>query len=1476
LELVGKFKSCNIAKFKMSFRNNVYSDPNSLIPSSYVKAIQFFPTGTQENKDSGYVRLWNKEMFRGPIPVRGGAYDIRMGTTEMAYTCETCFNTKINCPGHPGFINLRYPCKNPFFRDDLWKWLKIICFECGYPIVKKKIYASKNQLLGEYVKISRMVQKCERCGATHPRVMKDKIRSLRFYMIKKEAGKTEGPEIQRTLYNHHISNIINRIPDQVVLDMGRKLITHPKKFIVWTVIAAPNTVRPDIRKVGGGRSNNDDITTLLKNIISINDSLPDEIPELVKLGTDDEKAAADSLGKKYYNLDQHYYDMVKGSSATGQQFKTVSSSNKAMVSIAQRFAKKEGIFRKNINGKRVLNSARSVITGDPQLPINVVGIPLYVATTIQIPEIVQPYNYDLCNTIYMNRRSRYPGWSRLVKAIDGKLYRATKLPETYKIQYGDIIYRDLIDGDIVGYGRQPSLEVSNISGFKVRVLPGADTFRMNVSSCSWFNADFDGDAMILVFPLSIISRNECANMSAAKNWVISYKDQTCSIGLFQDSLIGAAEFTRAGVYLNKWHAMQCFSHVNTTTERSVVFNKVKYSSRDLISMILPNINMSNRTPNIYKESYEAYIPYNPEDIKVEIDRGVLKHGILDKATVGQKKNNTIFHIISHEYGSEKAMETIYAMQQCIKMFQLYRGFTVGISDMKISNEAQKKIKENTAKIINEAREITEKLNQQKLYAPVGRTLMSFYEAMMMNALNPGDEFIHPILEDLDVRSNGMLQLVLTGSKGTPPNIISINAALGQQDVNGFRVPKTFGFQRTSPYFQRYDTEPKANGYVGESFKEGISHDVFQFVAQEARHGLISNALSTSVTGEANRHAIKNMESMAIGYFREMKKDNNLVQILYTDTGIDPRKLVSVKFNSVRLSDADFLKNYRADMKRVPTKYRNNTVAQLFEEEYSRLSADRQWYRDIFLRVEACDSSYLFTDAHKLPVNVYKIIEDVKYNYRESLGDKLNPITTIEKVTNVCDNLAYAYINSIQETQKMEIPEHFKAATILLSMLVRTYLCYSNLSKNKITDELLVIIIEQIRNTFDRSLIDYGMAMGIIAAQCISEPLTQYVLNSKHRSGIGGGTKTNTIVRVKEIWHAKSTIKMKNPTMSLRVLKSLENNKSAVQEIANRIEMLRFNKFITKMQIFYENFGEPVHPKYRHEKNLIESFHRRHKGLRKPSDLNKWCLRFELNKENMIFKSMTLESIATAIRKNFKEIYLVHTPENSKKIVIRCYFRSSLMKLPKSIKTGNDKIQYMNNYLENIRNMVISGIDGIISAEVTKYIISSVNDDGSIMTKKIFGIETNGSNMERILYVKGLDLLKSRTDSILEMSNLLGIEAGRESIINEMRSAMTGVSIIHCSIYADEMCSFGSVTSIQKTGLSVREYDNILLRASFSHPVQILEDAAKNAVLNRITGISSPLCCGSTPRIGTTYSDVVINEKFIRDHYKTLDEKLEEL
>ena len=1120
---------------------------------------------------------------------------------------------------------------------------------------------------------------------------------------------------------------------------------------------------------------------------------------------------------------------------------------------------------------------RSVITGDNLLKVDEVGIPRTIAMTIGIPEVVRPYNRARLMTYFMNRQT-YPGCRSIIKKLDGITYNIKYLDEAYELQDGDTVLRHLIDGDDIGFNRQPSLLYRNISCHKVKILENTSTFRLNVSACTLYNADFDGDAMSAMIAQNIQSRNEISKLSTVGRWFVSYQNSAAEMGVFQDSLIGTAEFTKNGVDLNKWHAMQMFSQVDVEYLQ-LDFQKNEYTSREVISMALPKINYTGKKPQVYMSQYSPFIKYDPSDIKIEIDRGVLKSGILDKATVGQGKAGSVFQIINNEYGPDVALRTIYSFQQITTTFFLYSGFTTGVEDINLSNKTIKRIKQKTAALILESRKITDKLNKRKLIAPIGTVLNDYYEMLQINALEPGDDFVEPIFGDIDFDTNKLMRMVATGSKGKMTDIIAINGAIGSQTIAGLRPLRNFSWGRTSPYFLRYDTEPQSQGYISNSYKEGIPSNVFPFATGEARHGSISNALSTSITGHQNRLSVKNLESIIVDNLRKSSKPQAMIQPLYAESGLDPRKTEKVKFPTVKLSTDEMKKDYHTiAVDTLSKRFHNTEVQKMLDEEYKQLVADRELYRKIFFEIE--DSSpgqILLDDTTQMPVNVYRIIEDIVYNYKSELQElpetkkSFDPVLTIQKVRHLCEALPYAYYNDIQETKKMPLPIHITTATTLLKILVRSHLCTSNLVKKGIVDSLLDIVIARVKITFKKSLIDYGTSVGIIAAQCVSEPMTQYVLDSKHRVGGGGGTKTNTITRIKEIMGARRTLKMKNPSMLIMVPKEFETNKSKVQEIANHIEMMKFDRFINTTHIFFERYGKPVHSKFKHEESMITEFEKYNVGIRVPVDLSNWCIRFELNKEEMIINSMKLETIINVMRYKFPDLFFVYTPENASKIILRCYVRQIIIKVTQSI----TKEIYIMDLMNRLKNMVIRGVRGIQATNVMTIAKSKIEPDGSVVSHNIYGIDTTGTNLEAILENPYVDPYRTQCDSIMEFESVYGIEAARNKIVHELRATMSTVSKVHTTIYADEMSFSGQVTSIQRTGLQQREMSNVTLRLSFQSPIQVIENAATDGLVDKISGISGPMIMGTVPRVGTMYNTVLVNEEFLQENAKHIAENIDE-
>jgi DNA-directed RNA polymerase beta' subunit len=1047
----------------------------------------------------------------------------------------------------------------------------------------------------------------------------------------------------------------------------------------------------------------------------------------------------------------------------------------------------------------------------------------------------------------------------------------------------------MIDGDVIGFGRQPSLTYASIGGHRVRVLENSNTLSLNAVACPLYNADFDGDAMLAVVPRSKIAINEAATLSAVGNWFISYQTQSPAMGLVQDGMIGTAVFSASGINFNKWRAMDILAHVNTDMYlRKVDFSKNQqvYSSRDLISMTLPSgINVVGKTPLMCRDAFVSFIKYHEADTKVEIIDGKHITGVLDKATVGNE-NGSLFHVINNSYGVEHAFDCMHAFQRMSTAFMYYHGFTVGIKDTDISAEAQQTLKANIRQLLEQAALINQKLDRHEIYPPIGEELEDYYETLILNALQPGDLLINPIMADIDYYNNGMARLITVGSKGDVNNFSSINGGLCQQTINGRRPPRQFGYQRTSPFYRRYENDPVANGFVMQSYREGIESRSLLFIAQDARNNLMAIALGTALGGEQNRNAAVTLSSLITDYRRGATKNSAIVQLLYADTGTDPRKVENIKittistptelFNSFKISSTN---------KRIAKRYQTAETQKALDEEFKALLDDREFYRKLSLRNESNNPGMsIMSDTKKLPFNVFRIMRDAKVafqlneNKQQVLED--DPVEMINAVKRLCEKLPLAYYNrqteKLADENKFIVPDYIRSATRLCCIAIRSHLAMKILLAENINMVLLNKIIDTIWRDFKNSFMSYGMAVGVIASQCISEPLTQFILHAKHRTGVAGN-KTSPLIRFKEILGAKPTKRMKNVSMTIMVPPEHRKDKSWVLNKCNYIEVMKFERFITTASIFFESYGHPVHPKYVHEEKMIKEFEARNAGLPKPADLSKWVIRFEIDVDELILRSITLDNIVSTLRKN-PNIFVVHNRETEDRVIIRCYIRNIAFKSlqSSSVTDARKWVEYIERIRNKLASTTIRGISGINRAYLDEIPFTEIQADGSTKLEKMYCINTSGVNMSEVLDLDYVDRYNVQTDSFLEMEETYGIVAARNMIIGGLMALHAKNIYTHCSIYADEMTFTGHITSIEKTGLGQREKTNVMLRVSFQYPNQMLEEAAMGGYTNEITGISAPLMIGRVPDLGSSYSKVVMNTEFVTKNKKTLNEQINEL
>jgi DNA-directed RNA polymerase beta' subunit len=984
---------------------------------------------------------------------------------------------------------------------------------------------------------------------------------------------------------------------------------------------------------------------------------------------------------------------------------------------------------------------------------------------------------------------------------------------------------------------------------------------MNISACVLYNADFDGDAMNLFFARSTQTRNEIQTLASVGANFISRANGSPMLGCVQDTLVSIAEMTHSGVEINKENAMCLFKSL------SLPFTEKKYTGHELISMLLPPINFKT-TAKFYNRAYAAYLKYKHSNINVVIEHGKFKQGIMDKNSCGEKKKNNIFHIVYNEYGPTTALTLLFNIQQVTMEFIYCKGFTVSINDILIKPESLVDIHNKTTALIVEANRITDKMQRGLIVPPIGMTVAQFYEQQQINALALSDDFVEPILSNINIETNGLYKMMEMSGKGNMKNFQAIASAMGSQLINGERPTANFGYARTLPYFTRFDTDPVSNGFVPDSLINGVSPASFIFTAQEARFGMINKQLSTSVAGHIGRECIKNLESIITNNLRQCSKNDNIVQSLYGGNGFDSRRTVNVILPTLMISD-EALEEWRTPLLSLDKTLQTSEIKDVLDDEFNLIVTDRKIIRENFMTIEHTFEDKMISGKLMSPVNVKKIIDDTIYDFKEANKKPLDPARAMNCVKTFCDELPYIYSNNIQKKAKSRIPPIYKRATVIISALVRSHLCVSQLVKQNISNTMLDLILDKILIAAQKSLIDSGTSVGVIAAQTLSEPMTQYIISSHHRSGVSGGVgdeQTDKLTRNHELLMAKITEKMKNPSMLLFVKEEYENNSIKVGEIANHIESMKLYRFLEELQIFFEEYGKPKHPDYIKEADLISKFESLNPNIIVPANLSRWVIRLELNKLKMILKNMDLETIVFELIRKNPEMFIVYNSENDDNIVLRCYIKNSMFK-----KTHMIHQSHIEHVKDILINTVIRGVSGIKAAYVRKRNKSFIDKDGAIKSKTVYAIKTKGTNLEAIMENPFLDVKLCTTDSIKEIEEVYGIEAARHMLYAELEKLIPGMHPQHYSIFSDEMSFTGRVTGISKAGLEKRETHNVLLRASYNFTLQVLKNAAVNNRHSKIYGMSASLMVGRTPEVGSCYNKIAVDYDFVKDNVKSVDD-----
>ena len=741
-----------------------------------------------------------------------------------------------------------------------------------------------------------------------------------------------------------ISDLFSKEKEIMELIYSPRLVkdTHPITsdiFFIKTVLIPPNRYRPEAR-TGEGEIAEAQQNTLYKQILTQCEKLNQVRKEMSGSAPDSSYRRRDF--KDFQNIWVQLQDAVNSLLDRDRNPVQGLSGRKNPDGIKQILEKKDGLFRKNMMGKRVNFAARSVISPDPNIETNEIGVPPVFAKKLTYPEPVTNHNFYELKEAVLNGVEKWPGAAAIenengqvinlrIKNFEERQALANQLlaPSSTNVTgaRNKKVHRHLNNGDIVLMNRQPTLHKPSMMAHRARVLPGEKTIRMHYANCNTYNADFDGDEMNMHFPQNEIARSEALQIADTDHQYLVATSGKPLRGLIQDHISMGVWLTNRDTFFDREDYYQllyaCLRPENnhTTSARietltpAIVKPRALWTGKQIVSSVLKNITpITHEGLTLFGKSqttgdrWEGDLGRNKEDKEDDVifQDGELICGILDKAHLGPSGGGFV-HSVYEAYGHTTAGKLLSVLGRLLTKFLHMRAFTCGMDDLVLTKKGEMDRSEKLKEAEKIGLEVATKYvtldtnpdaNSKELLTRLQDVLRdNEKQAGLDSVYNSRTATLSSAITSACLPSglrkqfpgNQMQAMTASGAKGSSVNANLISCNLGQQVLEGRRVPVMVS-GKTLPSFKPFETKARAGGYIVDRFLTGIKPQEYFFHAMAGREGLIDTAVKTSRSGYLQRCLIKGMEGLKVEYDNSVRdSDGTMVQFLYGEDGLDVTK-----------------------------------------------------------------------------------------------------------------------------------------------------------------------------------------------------------------------------------------------------------------------------------------------------------------------------------------------------------------------------------------------------------------------------------------------------------------------------------------------------------------------------------------------------------------------------------------------------------
>jgi len=1440
---------------------------------SRILGIQFGMLSPEEIENMSVCEITSRDTYINNKPVLGGLFDPRMGVQDPGLICPTDGHDYINTPGYFGHITLAKPVFFIQYLTTVLKILRCTCVKCSKLLIDKEKHriamdmpsearwnyifqhASKVKTCGEDTKNG--------CGCVQPiRIKKEGLATILAEWDKDSSGE-EGNIMKLT--PEFILKIFKRISDEDVNFMGFSSVwSRPEWMICKVLPVAPPAVRPSVKHDSQQRSE-DDITHILVNIIKANKTLQEKI----------DTNAAPTIIEDWATMLQYYIATLVDNNIPGVA-SVAQRSGRPLKTIRERLNGKAGRVRGNLQGKRVDFSARSVITPDPNLSIRELGIPLKIAKNITKPIIVNEHNKDFLMTLIQNGPDKHPGAKILERSTGENISLKYVDRNSIVLNKGDTVHRHMMDGDYILFNRQPTLHRMSMMCHIARIMKQGDTFRMNVADTKPYNADFDGDEMNLHMPQDVESEIELKELAAVPYQLVSPANNKTIIGIFQDSLLGIHEFTKSNINFTKRQTMNLLMNQKDVDAKMINSIEGNASPFNILTQITPPISLKYKNKQ-FDEGEDFKTSNNVLEIKNgEVVRGNIDKGILGDGTKG------ILHRVCNDYGNIAAAKYVDGLQNIVTEFMKTNAYSVGVSDLIANKQTKDTI---TQKIIGKKKEVHDLIEQTHLGIFENNTAQSNrneFESQVNNILNQASSQAGKIGRTSLDPSNRFVKMVKAGSKGSDLNISQMISCLGQQNVDGKRIP--YGFDdRTLPHYTKYNDTPIARGFVESSFISGLSPEELFFHAMGGRVGLIDTAVKTSQTGYIQRRIIKGCEDLKAEYDMTVRNNKGkIAQYTYGDDNFDPCKVEGYSLGLLNLDINGIYQHYD-----IPHKNSSEPDSLVLKEIFTEPVLRRlKKERDVFLKKNREYIEYAIEMRDQIMKHIMKgkndnriynpvafeyIINNIKgqMNIHANSMVDITPLETYAMLEETIEKLNYSYYCKPND---------------LFMTAYNYFLSPKNLLiRHRFNKDAITMLLNRITYIYKSSIIAPGEMVGMIAAQSIGEPTTQMTLNTFHFAGVA--SKSNVlrgVPRIEEILSLSEN--PKNPSLTIYLKKEDESNIDRATSIMNMIEYTTLRDVIRSIEISFSPKGS-VNDNATTSEVVFDEFERVIKDCNNEGDEEfesyNWIIEIQVDNETMLDKNITMDDIHYTLKNTYNdEISCSYTDFNSNNLLFRIRLNINSRKKAKPASLDQaDEIHILKNFQEQLmNNIIIRGVKNIKKVMIRKNSDNLEKEEGKYVEKEKWVLDTDGSNLMDILALEYIDTNKTITNNIVEIYRVLGIEAARIAIMNELLDVIefdgTYINYRHISLLSDRMTNSYKLISIFRHGIN---NDNIgpIAKASFEETPEMFLKAAKHGEVDMMRGVSANVMCGQEGYYGTNSFQTIVNIEKLMELNEGVEEEIDD-